>query len=129
MTTNGCRAAVATPPKTSGSTHLTITFALGGTSVEAATELAARWLGGEIGGPVRPIYITSVRVGEASRIPEPARLIAAHRRRLHLTQQKVAELAGVTQTTVSNVERGRLGGDTPSAIAIRRALADAEAAR
>ena len=129
MTTNGCRAAKSTPPKTVGDTHLAVTFDLGDHSVEAATTLVARWLEGELEAPVRLISVTSVRVGGDQAIPDPAKLITARRRQLSLSQRALAALADVSQNTVCLIERGRIGADSPSAVAVRQALAAVEAAR
>lgn len=114
-----------------GPHHLAVTFALNGQAAETAAGLITKWLTGELGElgePVQPLTIISIRLGEDA-VPETAQRIADRRRRLHLTQEALAKLAGVTKVSVNRVERGHLSTISRSGIAIRRALAAAEAGR
>ncbi|MFG3439884.1 helix-turn-helix domain-containing protein [Nonomuraea sp. NPDC047897] len=121
---------------------ITLTFELAtAPAVEAATELIEAWVNQRLNltsSWLRPLKVQALHIhGEGPDAVEMRLALAAkrghqlaqRRRELRLTQRQLARRAGVTQTAVSQVESGRTGLGSKSAIAIRQALAAAEAGR
>lgn len=111
-------------------TRLTLVFELATEpSTERATALIERWLAKELDlADLRPLKVSSVRIQSDGRTAD-GRELADRRRRLNLSQRELAWRAGVTADTVSAVEHGRTGAMSSGVVAVRRALAEAEAAR
>lgn len=114
-------------------TRLTLTFELRTEpAIEGAIGLIERWVCGEldIETPLRALSVASLRIdSEGLPLPESGARIVARRERLHLTQQTVAQLAGISRAAVVAVEQGKFSADSKSAIAVRRALNAVEAGR
>lgn len=123
-------------------TRITLTFELAtAPAVEAATQLIEAWLNEQLNlttGWLRPLKVKALHIqGEG---PDAAEMrvslaarggwqLAQRRTQLGLSQRQLAQRAGVTKTAISQVESGRTGLGSKTAIAMRRALAAAEAGR
>lgn len=110
-------------------------------SVQRATELVQRWLAGELdveNWQLRPLKIQAARIDVATLpLGDTEHLVAEsggaailrRRKALGLTQRTLAEYASVSTMTVSHLENRHVSATSPSAIAVRRALDELEAAR
>lgn len=124
------RAPFPSPKETPAGVQLTITVKLtGAPGVEAATGLVERWLADELRlDQLRPLSVAAVWIdADGLLIPDTALAMAARRKRLYLTQEDLAALAGISRQAVCQIERGRTSLASGDAIAIRQALKAAEA--
>ncbi|MGP4093006.1 helix-turn-helix transcriptional regulator [Nonomuraea sp. KM90] len=127
-------------PEPTAPARIVMTFELGSeASVEAATQLIEAWVNGQLNLDdhwLRPLKVKSIGL-RGHGLPNGQQLqaaiagddVAQRRQALGLTQSQLARRAGATGMAVSQIERGLTSGTSKTAFAIRRALADAEAAR
>ncbi|MEU4577480.1 helix-turn-helix transcriptional regulator [Nonomuraea sp. NPDC023979] len=120
---------------------LTITWEIPpGLTAERAAALAERWAAGELNSEderlPRPKRIRATATDEpeivsaarAQAIAE-GRMLNQRRNQLGLSQRSLARLARVPRAAITDVENGRRGPGSATAIAMRRALDAVKAAR
>ncbi|GAA3078137.1 helix-turn-helix domain-containing protein [Streptosporangium carneum] len=116
--------------------RLTVTWEFTGrASVERVLGFVERWTAEQVGVDIpelRPVQVQAVDVQlDAASIRRTRAGTALRRRRkaLGLTQEELGELAGLSNSAVSNCETGRVTIDSPSYRQLRQALDTAEKAR
>jgi DNA-binding XRE family transcriptional regulator len=115
---------------------MTVTFNVPGEiSVERGTRVAEEWMAEKTGVPVSELRVLRVQCEDDTPAepppPKPDELsaggkIRVRRHRLGLTQQELAELAGVASNTVSAIERDVNATQGPARTCILDALRRAE---